>query len=218
MGIVFGKTGVAEPAFDQLLVRSSASLPYEIRRYGIRYAIETEFAIGQQSAGFRALAGYIGVGTAPQNEGSVSVAMTAPVVTENSGEKIAMTAPVVMSSDKQMKRMQFILPEEYDDISKIPKPTNSKVSIKKVAAGTGAAHKFSGFVNDEIAENKARELAKQLKEDGVDVSEEEVLNKYDLWQFHPPFTLGPLRRNEIWVNLTPKQVDILLEKYQNEKK
>jgi len=223
MGIVFGKTGVSEPSFEMLLSRATASFPYELRRYGVRYAIETEFkAGGGDGNGFRALAGYIGVGTTPQNEGSVSIAMTAPVVTDNvKGEKIAMTAPVVTSSDEigsatEMKKMQFILPEEYDDMSKIPKPTNPNVVVKKVPAAVGAVHTFTGFVKDAKAKNTATALAKQLQQDGVDTTGEEVLKKYDLWQFHPPFTLGPLRRNEIWVELTPKQVDELLKKFKEE--
>ena len=58
MGIVFGKTGVAEPAFDLLLSRPTTT-PYEIRRYSTRFAIETEYS-GRDGAGFMALAGYIG--------------------------------------------------------------------------------------------------------------------------------------------------------------
>ena len=234
-----------------LLSRSSASIPYEIRQYGVRYAIETEYKVGRDGDGFRALAGYIGVGTQPQNVGSKSIAMKAPVVTENKkeqqqGEKIAMTAPVITSSDTSsgdkiamtapvitskkddsstksgggmMKKMQFILPEEYDDMSKIPKPTNSKVVIKEIPSATGVAHTFSGTVNDTTAKSKAADLARQLKEDGVkELTEEDVLQKYDLWQFHPPFTLGPLRRNEIWVDLTPSQVDDLLKKFKEGKK
>lgn len=236
MGTVFGKTGVAEPSFEKMLTRSTVSLPYEIRQYGVRYAIETEYNSvgGGQGGGFRALAGYIGVGTAPQNEGSVAMAMTAPVVTENVGEKIAMTAPVVTSGakkgesismtapvvtsgDKQMKKMQFILPEKYDDMSKIPKPTNPNVIVKELPAETGAVHTFNGSMNDSKEKSKVTEFAKQLKNDGVDMSEEEVLSKYDLWQFHPPFTLGPLRKNEIWVPLTAQQVNELLRKFKEEK-
>ena len=48
------------------------------------------------------LAGYIGVGGAPKNDGGVSVAMTARMVTEKSGGEagtpIAMTAPVLMDN------------------------------------------------------------------------------------------------------------------------
>lgn len=249
MGIVFGKTGVAEPSFEKILTRSTASLPYEIRQYGVRYAIETEYnsAGGGQGGGFRALAGYIGVGTKPQNEGSVAVAMTAPVVTAESdnsksavGEKIAMTAPVVTSNknkaeaiamtapvvtsastggdvNKQMKKMQFMLPEKYDDMSKIPKPTNPNVVVKEVPAATGAVHTFNGSMNDSKEKSTVIAFAKQLKDDGVDMSEEETLSKYDLWQFHPPFTLGPLKKNEIWVPLTTKQVDELLKKFKEDK-
>ena len=239
MGIVFGKTGVVEPSFEMLLSRSSASLPYEVRRYGKRFAIETEYKASNNGDGFRALAGYIGVGTKPQNEGAGKaekiamtapvitsakegdkIAMTAPVITSSKGDKIAMTAPVVTSSDNgdEMKTMQFILPEEYDDISKIPKPTNPKVVIKEVPPATGAVHRFNGSVNNALEKKKASELAHQLIEDGVDTTEEEVLQNFDMWQFHPPFTLGPMRRNEVWVPLSEAQVDELLKKFKEEGK
>ena len=78
MGIVFGKTGVAEPTFDCLLSRSSSSpFPYEIRRYGKRFACETEYKFGMEGSGFPALAGYIGVGKQPQNDGFMGIDMTA---------------------------------------------------------------------------------------------------------------------------------------------
>mmetsp|Transcript_2028 Transcript_2028/g.2758 ORF Transcript_2028/g.2758 Transcript_2028/m.2758 type:complete len:224 (+) Transcript_2028:115-786(+) len=217
MGIVFGKVGVAEPVYDILLSRSTTSIPYQIRRYGTRYAIETEYKADRQGDGFRALAGYIGVMGTPQNEGAVSVAMTAPVITESvaKGEKIAMTAPVVTSDDaeSEMKKMQFILPKEYDDMVKIPKPTNPKVAVKEVPPATGAVYTFSGAMNDTKSKSKAKAFVQQLNEDGVNLNEKEALESYDLWQFNPPFTLAPLRRNEIWINLTEEQVDELLEKY-----
>ncbi len=221
MGIVFGKTGVAEPPFVVLLSRS-APIAWELRQYGKRFAIETECS--NNSDGFRSLAGYIGVGGTPQNEGAVSIAMTAPVVTESvgqkGGEKIAMTAPVVTSGDNkaEAKKMSFILPDEYDGINKIPpKPTNNKVKVVEVPAAKGAVHTFSGSMNDAKSKSKATEFARQLIEDGVDTSEDDVLRSYELWQFHPPFTLGPLRKNEIWVDLSEKQVDELLKKYKDDK-
>lgn len=238
MGIVFGKTGVAEPSFQVLLSRSTTPIAWEVRQYAKRFAIETECK--RDGDGFRALAGYIGVGGTPQNEGAVSVAMTAPVVTESvgqkggekiamtapvvmkkgEGEKIAMTAPVVTSADEkdEAKKMQFILPEEYDELEKIPKPTSDKVKVVEVPAATGAVHRFNGSMNDAKSKTKATAFARQLIEDGVDTTEEEVLQNYELWQFHPPFTVAPLRRNEIWVNLTDSQVDELLKKYKDDKK
>jgi len=113
--------------------------------------------------------------------------------------------------------MQFILPEEYDEFEKIPKPTSSRVKVVEIPPATGAVHRFQGSMTEAKAKSQATAFARQLIEDGVDTTEEEVLQNYELWQFHPPFTLGPLRRNEIWVNLSKKQIDDLLKKYKEEK-
>lgn len=213
MGIVFGKTGVTEPVFDCLLSRPSP-LPYEIRKYGVRYACETENLNGK---GFGALAGYIGVGTKPQNEGETGISMTAPVVTaEEKGESIAMTAPVVTEDvGGGMKKMQFILPAKYDSMDKIPKPTNPKVKITKVPAASGAVHKFGGSCNDETGRVQVQKLIEQLKEDGIEIDEKKALENYLLWQYHPPFTIPMFRRNEVWVDLSESQVDYLLNKFNN---
>lgn len=218
MGIVFGKTGVAEPAFDVLLNRSSASVPYQIRKYGKRFACETEFPMdGNDGLGFRALAGYIGVGTDPQNDGGKGIAMTAPVVTEKSkGKPIAMTAPVVTdTSGGDKKKMAFILPAEYDSMDKIPKPTNPNVKISEIPSSTGVAHTFSGSCNDEKAKSKVQKLIHQLKEDGVDLDEKTTLETFELWQFHPPFTISMFRKNEIWIDLAQKEIDHLSNKFTN---
>mmetsp|Transcript_1664 Transcript_1664/g.2473 ORF Transcript_1664/g.2473 Transcript_1664/m.2473 type:complete len:222 (-) Transcript_1664:34-699(-) len=218
MGIVFGKTGVVEPSFDLLLSRSASNLPYEIRRYGNRYACETQISMNGKdgnSGGFRALAGYIGVGGAPKNDGGVSVAMTAPVVTEKAGggTPIAMTAPVVMENSGDSKKMQFILPAEYDSLDKIPKPTSPNVKITEVPAATGAVHTFSGSCDDQKAQVHIKKLVEQLKNDGVDLDEKKAIDEFSLWQYHPPFTLPFCRRNEVWLDLSPEQVDDLLKKY-----
>lgn len=210
MGIVFGKTGVVEPIYETLLSKSACQVPYELRRYGVRYACETEMAASESNGkGFMALAGYIGVNTAPQNDGNVNIAMTAPVATEKSsggGTPIAMTAPVITDQVGNKKKMQFILPAEYDSMDKIPKPTSSRVSIKEIPGATGAVHTFGGSCNDKKAEETAKKLIHQLKEDGVDVNEKEAMDKYSLWQFHPPFTIPLFRRNEIWIELNEAQV------------
>lgn len=218
MGIVFGKTGVAEPVFDCLLSRSSP-LPYEIRKYGVRYACETEYSTssGNDGMGFRALAGYIGVGTKPQNDGETSISMTAPVVTaEKKGESIAMTAPVVTEGiGGGMKKMQFVLPAKYDSMDKIPKPTNPNVKITKVPAASGAVHTFSGSCNDEKGRVQVQKLIEQLKEDGMEIDEGKALENSLLWQYNPPFTIPTLRRNEVWVDLSESQVDFLVNKFNN---
>eukprot|EP00586_Coscinodiscus_wailesii_P009692 CAMPEP_0172509862 /NCGR_PEP_ID=MMETSP1066-20121228/224025_1 /TAXON_ID=671091 /ORGANISM="Coscinodiscus wailesii, Strain CCMP2513" /LENGTH=248 /DNA_ID=CAMNT_0013288569 /DNA_START=84 /DNA_END=830 /DNA_ORIENTATION=+ len=245
MGMVFGKVDVAEPAFEVMFSRASAEVVYEIRKYGKRFAIETEMIKAGSSASatdedtqmrspFMALAGYIGVMGKPQNEGLESIAMTAPVVmtsedktkssdSGNEGVPIAMTAPVVMtdgeraSTDMKMSKMQFILPVEYDDVSKIPKPTNPNVVVKELSGAVGAVHRFTGSFNQEHNTQKLTELLKQLNEDGVKINEEEAAKKCEFWGFNPPWTIPFLRRNEIWVELTQEQVDELKRKFSSEK-
>lgn len=235
MGIVFGKTGVLEPPFQVLLTRnynSKIQTPYEIRHYGIRFACETEYSTttsssssANDSMGFRTLAGYIGVGTSPQNTASRGIAMTAPVVSSSGGggQAIAMTAPVVTSAvakggnagPSTAKKMAFILPQEFDSLDKIPQPTNPNVHITQIPAAKGAVHAFNGSCSDAKAKSKARELVQQLKQDGVDIKEEEAMENFELWQFHPPFTIPMLRRNEVWIALSEEQVNDLLKKYKN---
>lgn len=232
MGIVFGKTGVAEPVYDCLLSRASSSttnfIPYEIRRYGKKFACETEYKMGMEGTGFPALAGYIGVGKQPQNDGGaggMAIDMTAPVVTQkvsSGGKAIAMTAPVVTSGgggnsnfQNEMKKMQFILPKEFDSLEKIPQPTNSKVKIVEIPPSTGAVHAFSGSCNDQKAKSKVQELIKQLKEDGVEIDSESAIQNFSIFQYHPPFTISAFRRNEVWIDLTDSQVDSLLNRFRN---
>jgi len=233
MGMILGKIDVAEPAFDVMLSRQppTATIPYEIRKYGTRFAIETEFVEGAKDdnmrSPFMALAGYIGVISDPENEGATSIAMTAPVAMMDTGEKkgikIDMTAPVVLqetgisktdSSVLSVKKMQFILPAEYDTITKIPKPTNPDVIVKEIPPAIGAVHRFNGRFNERRSRVKVSLLVKQLIEDGVsDMTEEEALTKFQYWGYNPPFTIPFLRRNEVWIELTKKQVDYLVKKF-----
>lgn len=220
MGMIFGKINEAEPAFKTVLSRASCTIPYEVRSYGKRFAIETEWSsTGKGDKGmdssFFALAKYIGVIGQPQNEGTVSIAMTAPVVMEmGKGQEIAMTVPVVTEGNAATKkRMQFILPCEFDDISKIPKPTNPAVTVKELNPAVGAVHKFSGVYNEKIMIEKAKALASQLREDGVadNITDEEVVQRFQFWGYNPPFTIPFLRRNEVWIELSEKDVQDLLK-------
>lgn len=219
MGMVFGKTGVAEPTYDLLLSKAASvttKCPYELRRYATRFAIETEYGgKGQEGNGFMTLAGYIGVGSAPQNSGQSSIAMTAPVVTQqvkDKGTSIAMTAPVVTQEMGNQMKMQFILPAEYTSLKDIPKPTNPRVKIIELPPQVGAVHKFSGLVKQHQAREKVKALVNQLQSDGVQgVTEESALEQFLLWQYNPPFTIPNLRRNEVWLELTEEQVQELMK-------
>lgn len=221
MGSVFGKETVLEPSFKIISDRTSVSTTYQIREYGKRFAAETDYSDDDtnQNSPFRSLATYIGVFGEPQNEGKESLAMTAPVAMERKGTTIAMTAPVAMEkevSGGKGKTMKFFLPKEYDELKKIPKPTNSNVRIIEVPPSVGVAHRYSGSLSDQLRDQKASQLSAQLRSDGIErMTEEHVLQNYQFWGYNPPFTLPIFRRNEIWLDLTEDEVSILEEKFKD---
>jgi hypothetical protein len=201
MGIVFGKTGVAEPAFSTLATFPS----YTVRQYSVRYAIEC--SINSDNKGFRELAGYIGAIGTPQNEGNAPIAMTAPVVTTPQPPKaIAMTAPVVTTGTSASRVMRFILPAEFDALEKIPKPTNDSVRIVEVPEEVGAVTTFSGWVSPSQAEERRDSLIQDLASSSCEVGPNP---EWQLWQYNPPFTIPFLRRNEVWIKLTQDQAKAL---------
>jgi hypothetical protein len=215
MGMVFGKSTVAEPSF-KVLYEHSKSFEYEIRKYGERYAAEASYK-GSDDSPFGILAKYIGVFGSPENEGTEAISMTAPVVMQSKATAIAMTAPVVETEDQAgQKTMQFILPAKYDSLENIPKPTNPAVHIKTIPPQVGAVHRYSGSHSESRDREIATELATQLQNDGVDVSVDYVLANYQFWAYNPPFTIPMLRRNELWVELSAGQVETLLNGFSAE--
>jgi len=237
MGSVFGKESVLEPPFRILLDRTSTPVAYEIRKYGERFAAEVAYTDGSTKSPFGALARYIGVFGTADNDGAQPMAMTAPVVIQNQkrtttdstkidggGTKMAMTAPVVISSDsgkrqnnadgEHQKIMKFMLPAEYDTLSKIPTPKNPEVSITKLPPSVGAVHRYNGRANDVGNRVLAKALGDALVEDGVSgITEDYVMNNYEYWGYNPPFTIPWFRRNEVWVELSQDQVDELMNKH-----
>jgi hypothetical protein len=169
---------------------------------------------------FRILAKYIGVFGDPLNEGRQAIAMTAPVVMEHQhgGTPIAMTAPVVTENNESNqggKVMKFFLPAEYDEISKIPKPTDPAVTISEVPPAVGAVHQYSGSMSEKINQEKAIALAAQLRQDGIDrMTESYAKDHFQFWGFNPPFTIPMFRRNEVWLELTREEAKMLQTKFQ----
>ena len=68
-------------------------------------------------------------------------------------------------------------------------------------------------LSDQLRDQKASKLSAQLRSDGIErMTEEHVLQNYQFWGYNPPFTLPIFRRNEIWLDLTEDEVNILEEK------
>jgi hypothetical protein len=166
------------------------------------------------SAGFRKIANFIFGNNTPaaaadgDGTSSEKIAMTSPVRMEIEGSKqrsdkevIAMTSPVRMdmagteslsNDDSGSVRMSFVMPSKYTAAS-LPKPKTSDVIITEVPSHVAAALTFRGHIRGrQLVEKKKQELLALMKAEGL-------VPKGDLklYQYHPPFTYGWQRVNEV---------------------
>jgi hypothetical protein len=187
--VVGVRSGTEEPAFDSL--GTEAGL--EIRRYAARLAAETTVEadeMGARSQGFSRLAGYIFGG----NAGASRIAMTAPVAQQ--GTRIAMTAPVAQASATEGHVIRFFLPAP---LREPPVPNDTRVRIVEVPGEIVAVYRFTGSTApDAVAAARARLLATLPATRWVAAGEPVT------WFYDPPWTIPPLRRNEIAVPVAPR--------------
>jgi len=148
---------------------------------------EREDAIGD---GFRLLADYIFGNNMAQQD----IAMTAPVQQQES-TKIAMTAPVQQQSTGDDWQISFVMPSEYT-MDTLPKPFNGRVTLKETPAKTFAVITFSGTNSDE----NMKEHQKQLME-YVSSNDLSVIGTPKYAFYNPPWTLPPMRRNEVMIEI-----------------
>jgi hypothetical protein len=169
----------------------------EIRQYAPRIAAETVVAAGEMDArsiGFRRLAGYIFGG----NQGGARIAMTAPVAQDAAGTQIAMTAPVAQTRDAAGRwRIRFFMPASYT-LATLPRPNDASVSLVTVPGETMAVLRFSGTTGTESVAAHTAALVKALQGSAWRPAGEPVA-----WFYDPPWTLPPLRRNEVAVPVSP---------------
>lgn len=202
MGIVFGVTGTQEPAFQ--LLRSMGG--YEVRSYPQYFIAQVKMNQAEENDAFRTLAKYIGVFGDPEivvGEGTSykPMAMTSPVISSpSSAQQLAMTAPVITSEDKL--DMAFVLPFSYKAIKDIPRPLNPRIVLKDVPPKVVAVKKFSGWYSPIVGSQKRRELLEEMQQDGIlDNTDHSKSLEWSVAQYHPPFTIPFLRRNEVWITL-----------------
>ncbi|WVZ68157.1 hypothetical protein U9M48_017130 [Paspalum notatum var. saurae] len=216
MGMVLGKITVETPKHEVLHTGAG----YEVRKYPPCVAAELTYDPkewkGDPDGGFTVLANYIGALGKPQNTKPEKIAMTAPVITTGGeGEKIAMTAPVITTgaaggepepvamtapviTDGQQApgkvTMQFLLPSKYTKAEEAPRPTDERVVIREVPERKFGVVRFSGVATDKAVREKAEGLRAALEKDGYTITGPFVLARYN-----PPFTLPPLRTNEVMI-------------------
>jgi hypothetical protein len=179
--VVGVRAGTEEPKFE--LIERIGDL--QIRRYGERIAAETEVTGADEqgrSTGFRRLAGYIFGGNVK------------PGAAADESESIAMTAPVAQAAvGEERWRIQFFMPSRYK-LADLPSPRDGAVHLRIAPAETYAVLVFSGSPDAGAMKTKQRELLRELVGTNWRASGEPVN-----WFYDPPWTLPPLRRNEVAV-------------------
>lgn len=165
----------------------------EIRDYPPMIVAETHAAGPRDKAirdGFRLIADYI----FGNNLSSRKVSMTAPV-TQQASEKIAMTAPVTQQGDGRTWQVRFIMPAAYT-METLPRPGNSAVELKEIAAKRFAVIRFSGMAGEDSLRRHTEKLDAYLRSGNM-----EPLSEPTYAFYNPPWTLPFLRRNEVMIEI-----------------
>lgn len=154
--------------------------PFEIRDYPDLMLVSTDMRVGSQGGdgSFMRLFRYI----SGANEAD---------------QKVAMTTPVFMEGGEETKgQMGFLIPKAVASQG-APKPSASDVQIRTRKGGRFAVIRFSGKMDAKKAKDAEKKLRAWLKQKGLAGHEEAESAGYD-----PPFTPGPLRRNEVLIRLS----------------
>lgn len=127
-----------------------------------------------------------------------------------SNQKIAMTTPVFMESEHTEEgnnganaSMGFVMPPEIV-VNGVPEPKSAGVKIRKRPGGRFAAIRFSGRMNAKSAKKQEAILRQWLAGQGMEAEPSSETAGYD-----PPFTPGPMRRNEVLVRIKDNATGIM---------
>ncbi len=113
------------------------------------------------------------------------------------GQKIAMTTPVFMEGEvgESDVSMGFVMPKDVA-AEGVPEPKGDGVTIRKREGGRFAVIRFSGRLNSRVAKEQETKLREWMKSRGLEGESKAEAAGYD-----PPFTPGPLRRNEVLIRI-----------------
>ncbi len=171
-----------------------AEKPFEVREYApqiiAEVTVDGPFDEAADQA-FSLLFAYISGANVKRGE----IAMTAPVSQTAEGEKIAMTAPVEQREAGERWSVSFLMPAAYT-LDTLPRPTDSRVTIRSVPARRMAAIRYSGTWSERRYREHHAALQSWMAERGLRAGGEAIWARYN-----PPFTPWFLRRNEILVPL-----------------
>jgi len=177
---------------------------YEIREYAPHIVAQVTVS-GKfdetMNSGFRKLADFIFGNNVAKGDGRASepekIEMTAPVIEQEIEPKVeTTTAPTPKNEQNDIARtVAFVMPKKYS-IETLPEPKNKEISIIEVPSKRYAAIQFSGRMDAEKAAKRKEELIELLKRDRL-----EVVGQPLLAQYNPPWIPGPMRKNEILIEV-----------------
>lgn len=186
---MFGyNSGTKEPPYKRLMQDGD----YELREYS-SIVMVTAFSNGSfsesQGQSFRKLFDYI----SGKNISQKSIPMTAPVLMEPITEKISMTAPVLMENKGEGWTMSFVLPETYT-LQTAPQPADDSLSLEERKNIKYAVLRFNGLFKESSFSEKSKDLQGWMLKNNLKPSGPALRAGYN-----PPWTIPPLRRNEILI-------------------
>jgi hypothetical protein len=119
-----------------------------------------------------------------------------------SEKKISMTTPVFMENDKQESEVQmgFVMPKDIA-VDGVPAPTGEGVNVRKRVGGRFAVLRFSGQLTTKSAKESEAKLRTWMATKGVVADDSVDSSGVETAGYDPPFTPGPLRRNEVLIRL-----------------
>ena len=112
-------------------------------------------------------------------------------------QKVAMTTPVFMQPETSASdgQMGFVIPKQVSEQG-IPGPSSENVQIQKRSGGRFAVIRFAGRMKGDSVAQAEADLREWIREQGMQAEQDVECAGYD-----PPWTPGPLRRNEILIRL-----------------
>ncbi len=163
------------------LIKKSGS--FEIRKYAPMVMARTQVSSNYNEAtskGFRRIANYIFGG----NDGSVEIAMTAPVITGS---------PVDANG---IYEIAFVMPRAYDK-AKLPKPNSPNVEIVDRQFDNVAIISFGGWATGSRVIKFQKKLENWISQQSL-----KKIGNFMVAQYNSPWALPPFRHNEIMVRLS----------------
>jgi len=191
---VFGESKVENAPYT--LLKSDQAQKIEVRNYESMVLVSSDMSTDGMNSAFRSLFRYI----AGENEGSTEIAMTAPVLMNESeavskGTEIAMTAPVFMKERAEQQVMSFVMPADFT-MQSTPKPINPDIWITEVKDYKVAVITFSGLLSDSNVETQTQILNSWITKNGYTAVGEPINAAYN-----GPLTIPWFRRNEVLIEV-----------------